>query len=389
MKVLGRLTGVVPRCADNDSSMPRPLRILYVARAPFVSGAERALVSMLRHAPQDAVEPCVVLGCESPLVDLVRGLGLSVHIVPLAKRTWREGLGYLRSRRQLGRLIDSFQPDRLHANDMPSSQALSDLGHKRKIKNIIHVRWQITASEASWWLPGGATDVICISRWMREQLGDTAGTSLAPSHVTVLPDLVDWPAIEEAPPPHPRNPATDSHGPVTLGFAGQLIPDKGLDLVIEAIAQQRPEHRPRLLVAGADTQRGGTYAQSLQAMAAERGVTDCITWLGFLPEISQLYEQVDWVVCPSRVEPLGLVPLEAARFGVPAIANRVGGLAESIEPGRTGLLVEPTVTGWTFILPRLTEPGLRDTLGQAAREHVKAHHAPAVYWKHLLEIYRR
>ena len=151
----------------------------------------------------------------------------------------------------------------------------------------------------------------------------------------MLPDSIDWPAVNH----DTQNTQTDSPPKTTLGFAGQLIESKGLDLVIEAIGLMPPDRRPHLIIAGEDTQTAGAYRKKLEALAERDRVSDQITWLGFVDDVSQLYTQVNAVVCPSRVEPLGLVPLEAARFKIPAFANRVGGLAETVIDGQTGYLV--------------------------------------------------
>jgi glycosyltransferase involved in cell wall biosynthesis len=64
----------------------------------------------------------------------------------------------------------------------------------------------------------------------------------------------------------------------------------------------------------------------------------------FLPpqnNISYLYSVADIVVLPSRIEPLGLVMIEAGAFKKPFIGGNTGGIAEFIEDGKNGLLVDP------------------------------------------------
>jgi glycosyltransferase involved in cell wall biosynthesis len=184
---------------------------------------------------------------------------------------------------------------------------------------------------------------------------------------------------------------------VTLGFTGQLIESKGLDLVIEAMGKLPESHNMRLLVAGEDTQTGGAYQEELQQLATKCGVADRIDWLGFLEDVSQLHQRVDAMVCPSRIEPLGLVPLEASQYQVPTIANRVGGLAETIQHGKTGWLVEPTVEAWVRGLMDVADDasGTREAdntsrmdKGAGAFQRTIEHYAPAVYQRRLLEVYQ-
>ncbi len=370
----------------SDPTVPNPLRVLYVARAPFISGAERALASMLRHLDRIRVEPMVVLGTHTPLIDQLDAMGIPHWVVPLPKRSRYRPLAWHGSRRRLSAAVDSFKPHLLHANDVPSCQALSIVGEKKRLPRVVHIRWEITADDAAWWAYRGAECVICISQWIRDRLGDTSNTVLKRSNIEVLPDAVDWPATpaQHTPPPSTRNTST----PIALGFAGQLIESKGLDLVIEAIGRLPKDAQPRLLVAGQDTQTQGRYHTHLVQLAQKCGVTQQIQWLGFLDDVSQLYRQVAAVVCPSQIEPLGLVPLEAAQFGLPTLANRVGGLVETIQHGTTGYLIDPTVEAWAQALRQLQNVNRLAQMGQAAYERTRHLYAPAVYQQRLMVIYQ-
>ena len=360
-----------------------PIRVLYLARAPFVSGAERALMSQLRHLDRTRIEPHLVLGCETALLDDAAKLNIATDVLPMPKRSPRSLLAWWRSLRKLRRIVRRFQPDVLHANDVPSCQAMSVIGRELQLPRVVHVRWVIGAGEAAWWARAGAERLLCISGWMRQQLGDTTGTALADTQSVVLPDAVDWPAEDTSPKQRLWPEA------VTLGFAGQLIESKGLDLVIESMGRLPEEQRPRLLVAGRDTQTGGAYEKTLRELAQRCGVADRITWLGFVDDVATLYAKVTAMVCPSRVEPLGLVPLEAARFGVPTVANRVGGLAETIQHEQTGWLVEPSVEAWAAALPAVADRKVNEQLGEAARQRTIAHYSPASYQASLMAMYAK
>jgi L-malate glycosyltransferase len=368
-----------------QTATDRPIRVLYVARAPFISGAERALLSQLCHLDRARVEPLLVLGRESSLIDAAGKLGVPVRVMSMPKRSAGTLPGWWWSLHRLARIAREFRADLLHANDVPSCQALSVVGAKLHVPRVIHVRWGITATDAGWWARTGAERVLCISQWVKGQLGDTAGTPLRGATVEVLPDAVDWPAEEN----HNGTPApTSDAGESAIGFAGQLIPSKGLELVIRALAQLPVDGRPKLLVAGRDTQRNGAYQRELEALAVRLGVAGCIRWLGFLHDVRDLYLQVSAVVCPSLEEPLGLVPLEAAQFHRPAIANRIGGLAETIIDGQTGWLVEPTPEAWALALKQLSDRAAVARLGRDAHERTRLLYAPAVYQDKLLAIYR-
>ncbi len=360
-----------------------PVRVLYFARAPFVSGAERALLSMLRHLDRGRFLPGVVLGCDSALRAEVQALNVPVWIAPMPRRDWRQALAWWRSVRLMRRIARDWRAEILHANDVPSCQAMSVVGGQLGLPRVTHVRWGIAAGDMGWWARGGCEAVICISDWVCRELGDVTGTPLREAKIEVIHDAVDWPAESPSASPTHREP----HEALTLGFSGQLIESKGLELVIRAMGLLDASQRPRLLVAGKDTQTGGAYQRHLETLASECGVAGNIDWLGFLPRVEELYQRIDAVVCPSLLEPLGLVPLEAAAFHVPALANNLGGFRETIRDGETGLLVEPTPVAWAGAIVRLDDAASRRGMGQAAHDHIRAAFSPMKYQQRLASLY--
>lgn len=361
-------------------------RVLYVARAPFVSGAERALLCMLRHLDRGRVRPAVVLGERTELVQIIESMNIPVTVMALPKRSRGSLFGWWRSIAQLTAVARRFKPDILHANDVPSCQALSVVGEQLRIPRVVHVRWGLTAHAAAWWARQGCESVLCISQWVRRQLGEVCGTSLEMSVIDFLSDAVDWPAESDANAPLPGR-SVDQEP--CIGFAGQLIPDKGLDLVIQGMGLMRPEDRPLLMVAGKDTQTDGHYQRQLERLAHDCGVSDRITWMGFLPNINELYAQVHAMACPSRIEPLGLVPLEAARYGIPTFASRDGGFMETIEHNITGVLVKSAPEAWARALRQVQIPAWLADLGKAAHRRTAEQYSPALYQARLMAVYQR
>ena len=104
-----------------------------------------------------------------------------------------------------------------------------------------------------------------------------------------------------------------------------------------------------------------------------------IVFAGFVEDPADAYAAADAVVLSSVHEGLGLVLLEAAQHGVPAVATRVGGIPDVVEDGVSGLLVPPRdASALASALDRLlTDDTLRQRLGAAAREHVALSHSVA------------
>ncbi|HKF91240.1 MAG TPA: glycosyltransferase family 4 protein [Acidimicrobiia bacterium] len=152
----------------------------------------------------------------------------------------------------------------------------------------------------------------------------------------------------------------------------RLVPRKGFDVLIDAVAGLDPG--VQLAVGGA-----GRDARRLERRAAERGITGHCTFLGRVPEalLADLYGCADVfaMLCRERwggleAEGYGIVFVEAAACGVPSIAGRSGGSHEAVVDGETGFVVDPHDTGGVrAALDRLLgDDALRERLGAAARK---------------------
>jgi phosphatidylinositol alpha-1,6-mannosyltransferase len=160
----------------------------------------------------------------------------------------------------------------------------------------------------------------------------------------------------------------DPRRPMVLGLS-RLVPRKGFDVVIDALAQ-RPAVQFVIAGAGRDRRR-------LERRAASHSATN-VRFLGRVDDadVPALYASADAfaMCCRERwagleAEGFGIVFLEAAACGVPAVAGRSGGSHEAVADGETGFVVEPTdVDAVTRALDRLlADDGLRDRMGREAR----------------------
>ena len=129
-------------------------------------------------------------------------------------------------------------------------------------------------------------------------------------------------------------------------------------------------------------------------IAAEAGASENIRFEGpkSQDDLRVYYSAADALTISSRYETFGLVALEAAACGLPAVAFRTGGLAEAIEADRTGLLVpEGDIAAYAAATLKITaSPDLRDQLGTQARRRARAFSwtetasKEAAVWKNLL-----
>lgn len=127
-------------------------------------------------------------------------------------------------------------------------------------------------------------------------------------------------------------------GPL-VGYAGRLVYEKGVQDLLAAVPRLRRRFPGlRVVVAG-----DGKYRPELEAEAKRLRLGRAVDFAGFVSgdELPALYAAADCVVVPSRYEPFGLVALEAAAAGAPLAVSSVGGLAEFVVPGETGVTFPP------------------------------------------------
>ncbi|SPP99526.1 putative Glycosyl transferase group 1 [Candidatus Sulfobium mesophilum] len=120
-----------------------------------------------------------------------------------------------------------------------------------------------------------------------------------------------------------------------IGFLGRLIPAKGCDQLIHAIANIDKKDRNFSLAVAGD----GPERESLEALAEKLGVRDMIHFCGFRSDTEHIYASLDLLVLPSREEGTPLVMLEGMSRGVSVVATKVGGIPDVLKDRVNGLLV--------------------------------------------------
>jgi len=171
----------------------------------------------------------------------------------------------------------------------------------------------------------------------------------------------------------PHEPAA---GVLRVGYAGSVIPSKGVHVLLEAVRALGDPSRYRVEVHGAvlPWHNDRTYGQRLAAL--REGHESSIRLAGpYGPhELPGILARLDVLVVPSLwYEAYGLTVREAFCAGVPVVASDHGALAEAIEHGRTGLLVPAgDAAALAAALRRLADdPPLRRRLAAAARARVR------------------
>jgi phosphatidylinositol alpha-1,6-mannosyltransferase len=223
----------------------------------------------------------------------------------------------------------------------------------------------------------GAAVLVAGGRYVAAEARRLAGDDL---EITMVPPGVDTERFRPSPPEERRRARAaaglPAEGRLVLALS-RLVPRKGIDVVIAAAALLAPS-RPDLVVAVA-----GAGRDRARLERAARAAGAPVRFLGRVAEedLPGLMAAADVLAVPCRSrwggleqEGFGIVFLEAAACGVPAVAGRTGGAAEAVVDGETGAVVDrpddPLAVA-AALAPLLDDPGLRAAWGRAARRRAE------------------
>ena len=154
---------------------------------------------------------------------------------------------------------------------------------------------------------------------------------------------------------------------ITIGFVGRLNPDKGLDVLLEALSTLHDQElKYRCIIVG-----GSDGENVLEGLATESGLP--VHLVGAVSDPRPYYKRIDVLVLPSKREGFPNVVLEAAAFNVPSVVSSATGCVDSVIDNRTGLIFR--VGDAAQLAEQLyrisSDPKTRKIMGNAARRRVE------------------
>lgn len=367
-----------------------PRRVLFLAWAPFFSGAERALLLTVQHLDPARYVPHVVLGTEGDTAAAMREAGVDCEVLPLVHLDRRRLLAWAQSVRGVTRVARRIGAALIHANDVPSHQPGGYAGRLLGVPAITHVRFPDRDSGFKWFLRSGVARALFVSDYLRADalaqspaiFGGRSDVLYDGVVVPPMPSRDDVLAL--------RRELELPAGSVVIALTGQVSEVKGIWDFVEAARIIAAKDRSSVFaVLGDDLKGGGALRHAMQARVASLGLQSRFRFLGFRPDAPRLIPGFDVVAVPSLVEPLGNATLEAMAAGRPVVGSRVGGIPEMIVDGETGSLVPPQAPhALADALSRLVEsPELRLRFGATARARAVSHFGLPLHAERLQRIY--
>lgn len=271
--------------------------------------------------------------------------------------------------RGLGALLKSLRPDLVHIDEEPYSLVTTQaLRAAQAVEaRAIAFTWQnirkVYPPPFSWmerYVYRTADAIVCGNQEAVEVLRSKGFAGSAP----VVPQFgVD------APPPSERPTAGRPEG-YTIAYAGRLVSEKGLDVLLQALARVA---NVRLLLVGT-----GPECEALERLSEQLGLIGRVHFLGGLPStrMTSFFQSVDVLVLPSLTrsnwkEQFGRVLIEAMASGAAVIGSDSGEIPSVI--GDAGLVVaEGDAEALALAIERLRDDGLRGELSRRGRERARS-----------------
>jgi len=390
---------------------PVPLKVLFLSSCVRGGGAGYSLYYLLKHLDRSVIEPLVVVPDAGIFGTRFAELGVTV-VVPkrFPERTAQQRFGV--QNRATGalsyawnladsawlvpsliRLIKQHHVDLVYCNNMmvkplgaPAAQ-LADVPCVLHVRNLHEKRFAIALY----------CDTVARLPAVQLVIANSSASAVpyrraVPHKVVVVHNGVDLSEYSADAVPRGTLRAQLGAAPdeLLVVFTGNLIPRKGVDVLLRAFAQVlRDVPRARLALAGrVPIGSPVDYRARYQELADTLGISARVHFLGFVADVPPLVADADALVLPSLQEPFGRSIIEAMALGAPVVASRVGGIPEIIEDGQDGLLAAPgDVDELAGALRQvLSDPALRDTLRRRALQKVRERFDVAVLTRDMQEL---
>lgn len=177
--------------------------------------------------------------------------------------------------------------------------------------------------------------------------------------------------------------------PIVFALAGRLVPERGTELLLQALSLTYGDWRLRVIGTGPTHEAAERRAQQL-------GLASRVEWLGALPrnQLPEFWQTIDVIAAPSLstsgwVEPSGHMVLQAMAHGIAPIVSRCGALPDVV--GGAGVIVdENDAPQMAAALQRfVSEPAECRAIGQAARQHVLERYGDGAVAERMILLWRR
>ena len=371
------------------ASTASPRRLLYVAIEDWAFLLHR--LPMARAARKAGYEVHVATRVNEG-ASAIEAEGFILHSIPL-RRGGSSPISAIQTILAIRRLASRIKPDIAHHSGLQCSVygSISALGKTFPYVNALTGMGYIYTS-ATWrtrllrallkWLLPALLDrphgVVLVQN--PDDRAALIELGITKERIALIPGSgVDTDALRPLPEPE---------GPITYGFAGRLLTDKGIRALVAAHDIVRSQGMETNLLIAGNPDPANPASVSLEEVS---GWTQRpgVTWLGHVREIESLWKRCHFAVLPSHREGLPVTLMEAAACQRAMIATNAPGCREIVIDDQTGLLVpieDPKALAQA-IIKLATSPELRARYAKAARELVVSKLSAKIIGDEIVHLY--
>ena len=287
--------------------------------------------------------------------------------------------------RTISRLLRDVRPDIVQIEEAPHTQVAAvttALARRLSLPTVVVVGDAVTPTRSimqrrhARQTLRGASGLIAVNGVVAERFAEFATTQ----PLAIIRDRAVRPPLESV------EPAEDTF---VIGFAGRLVPERGLDILFQACVGVHGAWHLHVMGSGPEQER-------LEDLAERLGIAARVSWVGGRPasEWHQVWPTLHCLAVPSRTtdswyDAGGHHVLEAMAHGVPVVATRSGVLPDIVGDG--GVTVpENDPSGLAEALRELQQhPDRRRSLAQAARRRMLGEFTEDVLARRTVEFWHR
>ena len=363
--------------------MAHVVNLAIIAGQLVVGGAERQLYLWLSHMDRGRFNPIVLTlhpGNGDYWEDPIENLNIPLY------RVERNGNRFSRLI-EIIHLLRPHQPDLIHGWHTFASVYAGIAGKVLKAKSLGGIRSSYSAIDGTW--ETRLSRFLCDAVVANSKVTAASyqlGQKLKKQPVFTVQNAI---ATEFEEREFAREYLSKAYGlskdALWVASIGRVDPLKRFDILVRLASMMKDApFKAHFLLFG-----DGPQKKALEELARSLGVEDRVTFAGEFPSASRWMKGFDIFCFPSEDEGLPNAVMEAAAAGLPILAWKYPFNEEILEDRKMALLIEPQnlVAMKNALLQLMASKSLRDTLGQAAQEHIQATFSLQRYIESMTEVY--
>jgi len=317
------------------------LKVLHLLAPAEFGGLERVVQTLCEGLSENghSVLVCPIASGDDPIEPFIQPLAAAgVPVTPVRVPHRR----YVQERKEVGDRISEFAPDIVHTHGTRVDVIDSGVARKLGVPTVTTVHGftgnglknRLYEALQRWWFRRFDA-VVAVSRPLADEL---RGAGLPNRILTTIPNArpAQTTLLEHE---NARKLLGVPNETFHIGWVGRLTPEKGADVLVDALGEFDGEVSCTVSIVGEGPQRA-----SLEERTRSLGPGCRVRWHGKVPDAGRLFRAFDLFVLSSRTEGTPIVLFEAMQAETPVVATRVGGVPDVVSD-HEALLVPPEAPG--------------------------------------------